>query len=65
MDCVEGRAGESPALLTLSFPPLALQLVMLLTRKDRDNVADARVCLVKPAFRKCADLGINPIDLFN
>ena len=41
MDCVEGRAGESPALLTLSFPPLALQLVMLLTRKDRDNVADA------------------------
>lgn len=41
MDCVEGRSGEAPALLTLTFPRLCLQLVMLLDAQDQGHVGGA------------------------
>lgn len=41
MDCVEGARGEAPALLTLTFPRLCLQLVMLLDSQDQEHVGAA------------------------
>lgn len=38
MDCVEGRQGEVPAILTLTFPLLEFQVLMYLERKDQIHV---------------------------
>lgn len=41
MDCVEGKAGELPAILTLTFPTLEFQILMYLEAKDQLHVKEA------------------------
>lgn len=56
MDCVEGKQGEAPALLTLHFPDLKMQIASYLERHDSKNVVAAldhiESCLGTDLFRE-------------
>ena len=41
MDCVEGRRGEKPAILTLLFRRFSFQIMMLLPEQNQEEVAKA------------------------
>jgi len=41
MDCVEGKAAESPALLTLHYPDYQMQLAIYLNRQNAEHVVGA------------------------